>query len=134
MNALFENREGALAAAEKLKVFAQPQRLMILSRLLRGESNVSDIAAATRIGQPALSQQLAELRKADLVRTRKEARQVWYALADDGVALCVRSMEAIFGGAGNGAEIALPTPAAPPDRSPPEGVAGFARIIARDGR
>lgn len=100
MSALYEDREAATAAAEKLKVFAQPQRLMILSCLLRGERNVGDISEATRIAQPALSQQLAELRRADLVRTRREVKQVWYSLADDGVALCVRNMEAIFGGIG----------------------------------
>jgi len=100
MKAIYESREIAEAAAEKLKVFAQPLRLMILSCLLRGERNVGEIAAATGIGQPTLSQQLAELRRAELVRTRKEAKLVWYALADDGVALCVRNMEAIFGGIG----------------------------------
>ncbi len=100
MSALYEDRDAAAAAAEKLKVFAQPLRLMILSCLLRGERNVGDISDATAIGQPMLSQQLAELRRAELVSTRREAKQVWYALADDGVALCVRNMEAIFGGIG----------------------------------
>ena len=95
MTALYNNREAASAAAEKLKVFAQPLRLMILSCLLRAERNVAEIGEATGIGQPALSQQLAELRRAELVRTRKEAKQVWYMLADDGVALCVRNMEAM---------------------------------------
>ena len=106
MKAIYESREIAEAAAEKLKVFAQPLRLMILSCLLRGERNVGEIAAATGIGQPTLSQQLAELRRADLVRTRKEAKLVWYALADDGVALCVRNMEAIFGGIGTPEDLA----------------------------
>ena len=106
MKALYESREIAEAAAEKLKVFAQPLRLMILSCLLRGERSVGDIATATGIGQPTLSQQLAELRRASLVRTRKEAKLVWYALADDGVALCVRNMEAIFGGMGSPQDLA----------------------------
>lgn len=106
MKAMFESREIAETAAEKLKVFAQPLRLMILSCLLRGERNVGDIATTTGIGQPALSQQLAELRRAKLVRTRKEAKLVWYSLADDGVALCVRNMEAIFGGIGTADDLA----------------------------
>jgi DNA-binding transcriptional ArsR family regulator len=100
MAALYESRELATAAVEKLKVFAQPQRLMILSCLLRGKRNVGEIAQATGIGQPALSQQLAELRRADLVRADRKAQQVWYALADEGVALCVRNMESIFGSVG----------------------------------
>ncbi|MBK8273446.1 MAG: helix-turn-helix transcriptional regulator [Sphingomonadales bacterium] len=96
MTALFESRDRAGLAADKLKVYAQPQRLMILSCLLRGERTVSEIDALTTIGQPALSQQLAELRRNELVTTRRVAKQIWYDLADDKVRLCVRSMEVIL--------------------------------------
>jgi DNA-binding transcriptional ArsR family regulator len=143
MSRLYLDRAATAAAVEKLKVFAQPLRLMILSCLLDAERNVGEIAEATGIGQPALSQQLAELRRADLVRTRKEVKQVWYTLADDSVALCVRSMEAIFGGIALAAPIA---PVAPPTQPPlsgptgasspasfaqdaPQGVARFARML-----
>lgn len=128
MSALYADRDAAVDAADKLRVFAQPQRLMILSLLLRGERNVGEIAERTGIAQPALSQQLAELRRADLVRTRREAKQVWYALATDAVILCVRHMEAIFGG-DPGTEPAPPIEAAPATEDPPQGVAGFARIL-----
>jgi DNA-binding transcriptional ArsR family regulator len=127
MSALYVDRDAAALAAEKIKVFAQPQRLMILSCLLRGERNVGEIAEITGIGQPALSQQLAELRRADLVQNRKEAKQVWYMLADDGVSLCVRTIEAIFAGDG-----APPLPTVEPTSLPAptiDGVAAFARII-----
>ena len=97
MTAIFEDRALAGKAAKKLRVYAQPQRLMILSCLLRGERTVGEIEAATGIAQPALSQQLAELRRAEMVKTRKVAKQVHYDLADDDIGLCVRSMEAIFG-------------------------------------
>ena len=60
MSALYADRAAAMDAADKLRVFAQPQRLMILSLLLRGERNVGEIAERTGIAQPALSQQLAE--------------------------------------------------------------------------
>ncbi|MEV4933948.1 MULTISPECIES: ArsR/SmtB family transcription factor [unclassified Sphingobium] len=126
--AFYEDRDTATIAAEKLKVFAQPQRLMILSCLLRGERNVSEIGEATDIAQPALSQQLGELRRANLVQTRKEAKLVWYALADEDVALCVRTMEAIFGGIGKIDDV---RGAAKPARGQPlsGGVAGFAQIL-----
>jgi DNA-binding transcriptional ArsR family regulator len=127
MSALYENRDLATSVAEKLKVYAQPQRLMILSCLLKGPRNVAEIGEATRIGQPALSQQLAELRRADLVSTRKEAKQVWYTLADDNIALCVQTMEAIFG-EGEMVSTQSPQPNIQP-RLPPEGVAAFARMI-----
>ncbi len=129
MTALFESRDMAEMAVEKLRIFAQPQRLMIVSCLLREERTVSDIAEATGIGQPALSQQLAELRRAELVRTRKEARQVWYALADEGVALCVRTMEAIFGGATTAEDVAVAANPPPKARPITPGTAGFAKIL-----
>jgi DNA-binding transcriptional ArsR family regulator len=96
MKAFWQSREQADFAADKLRKFAQPQRLMILSVLREGEKSVTDIDLATRIGQPALSQQLAELRKAELVTTRRQAKQIYYSLAHESVALCVRSIEAVF--------------------------------------
>lgn len=128
MMPLYRNREAALAACDKLRVFAQPQRLMILSCLLRGERNVGDIADVTGIGQPALSQQLAELRKAELVRTRREAKQICYALADEEVALCVRNLEAIFAGYGEPHFSDSPEPEAKMRDARP-GTAGFAHIL-----
>ncbi|MGE0667084.1 MAG: ArsR/SmtB family transcription factor [Sphingomonadales bacterium] len=131
MMAIYEHRALADAAAERLRIYAQPQRLMILSCLLRGERTVGEIDAATGIGQPALSQQLAELRRAELVRTRREAKQVFYDLADEKVGLCVRSMEAMFGGSGDpvGAmREVLRREGEPSPSTTPPGVARFARI------
>ncbi|MFC3099060.1 ArsR/SmtB family transcription factor [Alteraurantiacibacter palmitatis] len=128
MTAIFENRDIAADVAERLRVYAQPLRLMILSCLLRGERTVAEIGEITGITQPALSQQLAELRRAELVNTRKEAKQVWYALADDRVMSCVQTMEAVFCGQGQTAAPAASTRAAAVDATP-GGVAGFARIV-----
>jgi DNA-binding transcriptional ArsR family regulator len=83
MSPIYQSRESANNAAETLKVYARPQRLMILS----GECTVSKIDEATGIGQPALSQQLAELRRAELVQGRRSAKQVYYRLANDDVCL-----------------------------------------------
>jgi DNA-binding transcriptional ArsR family regulator len=132
MSALYQSRALADAATEKLKVYAQPQRLMILSCLLQGEKTVGEIETATGIGQPALSQQLAELRRAEMVKTRRVAKQVYYDLADERVCLCVRSMEAILGDGTDPAEAlgsVLKEAKAPTmPRSAPTGAAAFARI------
>lgn len=132
MTALYQSRDLADAAVDKLRVYAQPQRLMILSCLLHGERTVSDIDAATAIGQPALSQQLAELRRAELVRTRRESKQIFYALADETTALCVRAMEAILGGEGDPAtklgRILDDCASEAGQVSRPSGAASFARI------
>jgi DNA-binding transcriptional ArsR family regulator len=132
MTALFESRDRAVKAADKLKVYAQPQRLMILSCLLRGERTVSEIDVATGIGQPALSQQLAELRRNELVKTRRASKQIWYDLADDKVCICVRSMEAILGDEGdmqatlnNVLQVSKPEVRS----TPASGAAGFAQMV-----
>ncbi|MBS3961286.1 MAG: helix-turn-helix transcriptional regulator [Sandarakinorhabdus sp.] len=123
MTALHASRELAVSVAEKLKLYAQPQRLMILSCLLAGERNVAAIGAATGIGQPALSQQLAELRRAGLVAHRREAREIRYTLADEGVASCVRTMEAVFGSNIPGTSASAPVP----PRAAAPGIAHFAQ-------
>lgn len=130
MKALWQSREQADYAADKLRKFAQSQRLMILSLLLEGEKSVTEIDVATGIGQPALSQQLAELRKAELVTTRRQAKQVYYSLADDSVVICVRSIEAVFGaGDPERALLNIVRPVSEPERNGVvHGAANFARV------
>ncbi|MDE2410180.1 MAG: winged helix-turn-helix transcriptional regulator [Sphingomonadales bacterium] len=65
-------------AAELLRVLGHPLRLAIMQALARQEQSVSELARATGLAMSTLSQQLAILRKAELVRTRREAKQVFY--------------------------------------------------------
>jgi DNA-binding HxlR family transcriptional regulator len=126
------SRARANAAVKRLKVYAQPQRLMILSVLKDGEQAVSGIEKLSGICQPALSQQLAELRHAGLVVTRRAVRQVYYCLADAEVAASVRAVESIFGTAAYDKSFSRP-PLAPAVLSPstrhPLSAASFARIL-----
>jgi DNA-binding transcriptional ArsR family regulator len=116
MTALYKSRELAETATDRLKAFAQPQRLMILSLLLEGERTVGEIEEASGILQPALSQQLSELRRAGLVKASRVAKQVFYRLADEDAELRVRGIEALFG-AGPAALPALEAPAVREPRS-----------------
>jgi len=102
---------------EALKAVAHPVRLLILETLRAGEMNVGEIEEAARIGQPALSQQLAVLRKAGLVSTRKHAKLVYYRLAREKFDELTRLMSALGEGQ-----------VASPRRSPAQGVANFARL------
>lgn len=64
--------------AELFRVLGHETRLRLLMLLAVGEHGVSEIDAMSGIGQPGLSQQLAILRKARLVVTRRAAKQVYY--------------------------------------------------------
>ena len=129
MTEIYKSRQRAGEASEKLKIFAQPQRLMILSFLLSGESSVSEIDAATGIGQPALSQQLAALRRGEIVTTRRDGKQIWYDLADESARLCVRTLEAILTDSADAVQL-LGSGTKPLRRDHDKaGAAGFATIL-----
>lgn len=85
--------ETARLLVEQMKLFAQPQRLVILDALLRnGPLAVGELETCTGIGQPTLSQQLGTLRRAEIVATRRESRTIYYSLASDEHALRVRAL------------------------------------------
>ena len=89
-------RDDAGAAVHRLRAFAQPLRLMILTALLDGELSVGAIGTKTAIGQPALSQQLAELRRLRVVAYRRDAKSVVYRLADARIETIVRFLALAF--------------------------------------
>ncbi len=60
------------------RALADPTRRAVFSLLARGELSVSDLARRFTISQPAVSQHLAVLRSARLVRERKQGRHRFY--------------------------------------------------------
>ena len=75
----------AAALAELFSAFSDASRLKIISTLVEGEQNVSKIAERVCLSESATSHHLRGLRQMQLVRARKEGRQVFYSLADDHV-------------------------------------------------
>ena len=75
----------ASALAELFRAFSDPSRLKIIAALVQGELNVGGIAEAVGLSESATSHHLRGLRQMQLVRTRKEGRQVYYSLMDDHV-------------------------------------------------
>jgi ArsR family transcriptional regulator len=63
------------------KTMAHPIRLAILNELRDGERAVGDLAEAIECPQPTVSQHLAVLRNAGLVKTRRQASEVHYRVA-----------------------------------------------------
>jgi ArsR family transcriptional regulator len=74
-----------LGLGELFKVFADPTRLRILDALAGEELCVCDLESALDMTQSAVSHQLAVLKRARLVRYRKEGKTVFYTLDDDHV-------------------------------------------------
>lgn len=74
------------SSVDKLKALAHPARFAIMQALSEGERNVGEIEQIAQIGQPALSQQLAILRDASLVRSRRSAKLVFYMLDTEALA------------------------------------------------
>lgn len=67
------------------RALADPSRRAIFERLTRGEAAVKDLTARFEISQPAVSQHLAALKEAGLVRARREGRQVFYEVEPRGL-------------------------------------------------
>lgn len=69
-------------ATRYLKALANRNRLLILCNLVDGEKSVGELERAIGLRQPTLSQQLARLRSGNLVRTRRNAKSIYYSIAD----------------------------------------------------
>nr|WP_314278849.1 metalloregulator ArsR/SmtB family transcription factor [uncultured Peptostreptococcus sp.] len=69
--------------AELFKIFGDVTRIKIIYALLEYEMCVCDIASLLDMTQSAISHQLRVLKKARLVKFRKEGKIVFYSLDDD---------------------------------------------------
>ena len=76
--------------ADLFSALSDPTRLRIISVLIDSEMSVGEIASQLEMTESAVSHQLRGLRQMRLARTRKEGRQVFYALDDDHVARLYR--------------------------------------------
>ena len=79
MSKIFQD---AQYASDIFKALSNKNRLIILSGLLQGEMKVGDMENIFGISQPTLSQQLARLRSAELVKTRRVSKEIFYSLAN----------------------------------------------------
>lgn len=73
-------KKSASAAAEFLKVLANPTRLLIVCKLSEGEESVSALADFLGLRGSTVSQHLQILRMSNLVETRRDAQTIYYSL------------------------------------------------------
>ena len=91
-----ELRSRAGEAASFLKSIANDRRLIILCELVKGERSVGELEAITELSQSALSQHLAKLREAKLVKTRRESQSIHYSLANPGVSKVIGVLHDVY--------------------------------------
>lgn len=74
----------SIAAYRALDAVGEPTRRRILDLLKSGPKSVAALAAELPVSRPAVSQHLAKLRSAGLVRCSVEGRLHLYALREQG--------------------------------------------------
>ena len=70
------------SAVGMLKLLADETRLRVICALLEGEHPVNELAELVGAQPAAVSQHLAKLRLARLVRSRREGTRIYYVLDD----------------------------------------------------
>ena len=75
----------AVAENRIFQALADPSRRAIFESLTRGEAAVKDLTARFDISQPAVSQHLATLKRAGLVKARRDGRHVYYRVDSRGM-------------------------------------------------
>lgn len=101
---------------------------MILCHIATEEKSVGQLEADLGIKQPALSQQLAELRQFGLVKTRRQSRSIFYSIADERAEAVMAMLYEIFCGDPQAVTTAV-TPMTWPDRTSGDR-AHFARVAS----
>lgn len=78
----YSGTAGAAAKAELFKALAHPMRIRVLELLVDGERPVGELAEDLGAEMSHLSQQLAVLRRAQVVTARRVGSTVLYSLRD----------------------------------------------------
>ncbi|MCJ1676363.1 metalloregulator ArsR/SmtB family transcription factor [Streptomyces sp. APSN-46.1] len=84
--------------AEFFKTLGHPVRIRVLELLSVREHAVAELLPVVGVEAASLSQQLAVLRKANLVISRREGVNVYYRLTSDEVAQLLRVARSILSG------------------------------------
>jgi DNA-binding transcriptional ArsR family regulator len=71
--------------ADFFKVLSNPVRIQIIDTLRSGEQNVNYISQYLEIDASSVSQQLAILRRCNLVKIRKQGNFVFYSICDPAI-------------------------------------------------
>lgn len=90
-------QETVADAAELLRSLASEKRLRILCLLSDAERSVSELCGALALSQANVSQQLAVLRRAGLVRGRRDGQTIHYSLASEEGKRVLETLCSVYG-------------------------------------
>lgn len=76
-------KENITQTVDLFKIFSDYTRLRIIDMLVNSEYCVQDIADNLEASQSAISHQLKLLRDKNVVKARKQGKQVFYSLEDN---------------------------------------------------
>lgn len=82
--------------AEFFKALSNPLRIKVLGVLRDGEVGVNDLSVRLDVEQSTLSQQLAVLRKSNIVVGRKDAQNVFYSVRDRAIFRLLDDAKQVF--------------------------------------
>ena len=88
-------------AAAFLKAIANKERLELLWYLARGEASVGELEKAFNTRQPTMSQRLAVLRKAGMVKTRRDGKTIYYRVTSEEALRFIVLVDELFRPPGN---------------------------------
>lgn len=85
--------QAILAKSAILKAISNVKRLEILHQLNGKELSVGTMQNLVKLGQSALSQHLAVLRRAKVVKTRRNAQTIFYSIDNELVIEMLKIMD-----------------------------------------
>lgn len=88
--------ESAMHTAERLKLIANPLRLVVLCSLVESEKNVTQLIDITGASQTLMSNHLAVLRKANIIDYHRKHRTLNYYLKDEQMKQVLTSLHDIY--------------------------------------
>lgn len=81
-----------------LKLLSHRDRLMALCHLVQGEMAAGKLAEAVGMKAPAMSQQLAILRREGIIASRREGQTIFYRIVDEDAVTIMRLLYENFCG------------------------------------
>lgn len=95
-------KDDLIAAVDRaslfLKALSGRSRLLLLCHLMEGEKSVGELARLTDTRDTAVSQQLALLRRQDMVTSRRSGQTIYYSLSSDEAARVLETLHDLLCG------------------------------------